>query len=139
MAAISGSKDISNASNFEVLTKDLEIYTIAGATGIHTNPSDADSIFHKTLRAISSEANVVMVGTPAANDLTVVLEGGYAGVKGTGAAAQLKAVIDAATGTTTTVAFGGERNTNVEPQFRTKKPRNIVTNSTQSMFAGARR
>ena len=42
-------------------------------------------------------------------------------------------------GTTTTVAFGGERNTNVEPQFRTKKPRNIVTNSTQSMFAGARR
>ena len=104
MAAISGSKDISNASNFEVLSKDLEIYTIAGATGIHTSPEAADSVFHKTLRAISSEANVVMVGTPAANDLTVVLEGNYKGVKGTAAAAQLKAVIDAATGTTTTVA-----------------------------------
>ena len=62
------------------------------------------SVFHKTLRAISSEANVVMVGTPLANDLTVVLEGNYKGVKGTAAAAQLKAVIDAATGTTTTVA-----------------------------------
>ena len=110
MAAISGSKDISNASNFEVLSKDLEIYTIAGATGIHTNPSNADSVFHKTLRAISSEANVVMVGTPAANDLTVVLEGNYAGAGAT-AAAQLKAVIDAATGTTTTVTavtFSGD-------------------------------
>ena len=111
MAAISGSKDISNASNFEVLSKDLEIYTIAGATGIHTSPEAADSVFHKTLRAISSEANVVMVGTPAADDLTVVLEGNYKGVKGTGAAAQLKAVIDAATGLTTTVAevtFSGD-------------------------------
>ena len=111
MAAISGSIDISNASNFEVLSKDLEIYTIAGATGIHTNPSNADSVFHKTLRAISSEANVVMVGTPAANDLTVVLEGNYAGKGATAAAAQLKAVIDAATGTTTTVTavtFSGD-------------------------------
>ena len=111
MAAISGSKDISNASNFEVLSKDLEIYPIAGATGIHPNPSNADSVFHKTLRAISSEANVVMVGTPAANDLTVVLEGNYAGKGATAAAAQLKAVIDAATGTTTTVTavtFSGD-------------------------------
>ena len=111
MAAISGSNSISNASNFEVLTKDLEIYTIAGATGIHTNPSNADSIYHKTLRAISSEATIVMVGTPAANDLTVVLEGNYAGKGSTGAAAQLKAVIDAATGLTTTVAavtFSGD-------------------------------
>ena len=104
MAAISGSKDISNASNFEVLSKDLEIYTIAGATGIHTNPSDADSVFHKTLRAISSEANVVMVGTPAANDIVLGLEGGYAGAGATGAAAQLEAVADAATGINGTVA-----------------------------------
>mgnify|MGYP006224944387 FL=1 len=52
-----------------------------------------------------------MVGTPAANDLTVVLEGNYAGKGSTGAAAQLKAVIDAATGLTTTVAavtFSGD-------------------------------
>ena len=49
MAAISGSKDISNASNFEVLSKDLEIYTIAGATGIHTSPEAADSVFHLSL------------------------------------------------------------------------------------------
>ena len=103
MAAISGSNSISNASNFEVLSKDLVIFTIAGATGIHTNPSNADSIYHKTLRAISSEANVVMVGTPLADDLTVVLEGEYAGAGATAAAAQLKAVIDTATGTTTTV------------------------------------
>ena len=111
MAAISGINSISNASNFEVLTKDLEIYTIAGATGIHTNPSNADSIYHKTLRAISSEATIVMVGTPAANDLTVVVEGAYAGAGATAGAAQLKAVIDAATSTTTTVtkvAFSGD-------------------------------
>ena len=111
MAAISGSNSISNASNFEVLTKDLEIYTIAGATGIHTNPSNADSIYHKTLRAISSEATIVMVGTPAANDLTVVLEGVYSGAGATAGAAQLKAVIDAATSTTTTVTkvdFSGD-------------------------------
>ena len=75
MAAISGSNCISNASNFVVVSKDLEIYTIAGATGIHTNPSNADSVFHKTLRAISSEANVVMVGRPLADALPVVLEG----------------------------------------------------------------
>jgi len=111
MAAISGSNSISNASNFEVLSKDLEIYTIAGATGIHTNPSNADSIYHKTLRAISSEATIVMVGTPAANDLTVVLEGVYSGAGATAGAAQLKAVIDAATSTTTTVTkvdFSGD-------------------------------
>ena len=42
-------------------------------------------------------------------------------------------------GTTTSVAFGGISNTNVPPQFRTKQPRNIVTNSTQSMFAGGQR
>ena len=90
MAAISGSNSISNASNFEVLSKDLEIYTIAGATGIHTNPSNADSVFHKVLRAISSEANVVMVGTPAANDLTVVLEGAYAGAGATAADLQAR-------------------------------------------------
>jgi len=111
MAAISGSNSISNASNFEVLSKDLVIFTIAGATGIHTNPSNADSIYHKTLRAISSEATIVMVGTPAADDLTVVLEGAYAGAGSTAAAAQLKAVIDAATGTTTTVTartFSGD-------------------------------
>ena len=42
-------------------------------------------------------------------------------------------------GTTTSVAFGGISNTNVAPQFRTKQPRNIVTNSTQSMFAGGQR
>ena len=114
MAAISGSNSISNASNFEVLSKDLEIYTIAGATGIHTNPSNADSVFHKVLRAISSEANVVMVGTPAANDLTVVLEGAYAGAGATAAAAQLKAVIDtgafsgASTVTVAAVTFSGD-------------------------------
>ena len=42
-------------------------------------------------------------------------------------------------GTTTSVAFGGISNTNAPPQFRTKQPRNIVTNSTQSMFAGGQR
>ena len=42
-------------------------------------------------------------------------------------------------GTTTSVAFGGISNANVPPQFRTKQPRNIVTNSTQSMFAGGQR
>ena len=42
-------------------------------------------------------------------------------------------------GTTTSVAFGGISKTNVPPQFRTKQPRNIVTNSTQSMFAGGQR
>ena len=85
--------------------------TTEATTHTHTSPEAADSVFHKTLRAISSEANVVMVGTPAANDLTVVLEGNYAGKGSTGAAAQLKAVIDAATGLTTTVAavtFSGD-------------------------------
>ena len=42
-------------------------------------------------------------------------------------------------GTTTSVAFGGMTQTNVDPQFRTKQPRNIVTNSSQSMFAGGQR
>ena len=41
--------------------------------------------------------------------------------------------------TTTSVAFAGVANTNIPPQFRPKQPRNIVTNSTQSMFAGTQR
>ena len=42
--------------------------------------------------------------------------------------------------TTTSVAFAGAACTNIATQFRAKnKPRNIVTNSTQSMFAGTQR
>ena len=46
-------------------------------------------------------------------------------------------------GTTTSVAFGGVANTNVINQsdrfISNRQPRNIVTNSTQSMFAGNQR
>ena len=44
------------------------------------------------------------MGTPLANDLVVGLEGGYAGAGSTGAAAQLEAVADAATGINGAVA-----------------------------------
>ena len=44
------------------------------------------------------------MGTPLADDLVVGLEGGYAGAGSTGAAAQLEAVADAATGINGTVA-----------------------------------
>ena len=42
-------------------------------------------------------------------------------------------------GSATSVAFAGLANTNNATQLRTKQPRNIVTNSTQSMFAGTQR
>ena len=43
-------------------------------------------------------------------------------------------------GSTTAVAFAGVSNTNSVPaQFRTKQPRNIITNSTQSMFDATQR
>ena len=43
-------------------------------------------------------------------------------------------------GSTTAVAFAGVSNANnVPPQFRTKQPRNIITNSTQSMFDAKQR
>ena len=42
-------------------------------------------------------------------------------------------------GTTTSVAFGGVTNTNVTNQSKNRQPRNIVTNSSQSMFAGTQR
>ena len=111
MAAISGSKDKTSASGVEFLSKDIDFYKFTGYTAVHTNAGNADSVYHKLIQAVASEANIVVIGTPAANDIVLGLEGGYAGVKGTGAAAQLKAVIDAATGLTTTVAevtFSGD-------------------------------
>ena len=43
-------------------------------------------------------------------------------------------------GTTTSVAFGSVSNTNIAQQSRKPgQPRNIVTNSNQSMFAGSQR
>ena len=83
MAAISGSNSISNASNFEVLSKDLEIYTIAGATGIHKSTRIC---FPKTLRAIIVRSKRGNGRYTTANDLTVVLEGAYAGAGATAAA-----------------------------------------------------
>ena len=41
-------------------------------------------------------------------------------------------------GTTTSVAFGGTTNANITRTI-TRQPRNIVTNSSQSMFAGTQR
>ena len=104
MASISGSNDINNASGNEFLSKDIDFYAFTGYTGVHTNPSNADSVFHKLVQAIASEANIVIMGTPLADDLVVGLEGGYAGAGSTGAAAQLEAVADAATGINGTVA-----------------------------------
>ena len=104
MAVISGSKDITNPYGVEFLSKDIDFYKITGATGIHTAPEGASSVFHKTVRAISGEANIVVLGIPAANDLVVGLEGGYEGNGSTGAAATLKALIDTETGVSVTVA-----------------------------------
>ena len=53
---------------------------------------------------MASEANIVVIGTPASNDIVLGLEGGYAGKGATGAAAQLEAVADAITGINGTVA-----------------------------------
>ena len=53
MAVISGSKDITNPNGVEFLSKDIDFYKITGATGIHTAPEGASSVFHKTVRAIS--------------------------------------------------------------------------------------
>ena len=53
---------------------------------------------------MASEANIVVIGAPAANDIVLGLEGGYQGAGSTGAAAQLEAVADAATGINGTVA-----------------------------------
>ena len=111
MAAISGSKDKTSASGVEFLSKDIDFYKFTGYTAVETNPGNADSVYHKLIQAVASEANIVVIGTPASNDIVLGLEGGYAGKGATGAAAQLKAVIDAATGTTTTVTavtFSGD-------------------------------
>lgn len=114
MAKLTGSKDKVSATGVEFLTKNITFYTITGATNIHVNPGNADSVLFKTVQAISSEHNIVILGAAAADDITVGLEGDYAGVKGTAAAAQLKAVIDAAafggasTVTVTAVALSGD-------------------------------
>ena len=104
MAAISGSKDKTSASGVEFLSKDIDFYKFTGYTAVHTNAGNADSVYHKLIQAVASEANIVVIGTPAANDIVLGLEGGYAGVKGTGAAAQLEAVSDALTCITGTLA-----------------------------------
>ena len=104
MATIAGSNGKTVASGVEFLTKDIEFYSFTGYTGVHTNPEAADSVFHKLVRAIASEANIVVLGTPLANDLVVGLEGGYAGKGAVAAAAQLEAVADAGTGVNGAVA-----------------------------------
>ena len=104
MATLSGSNGKTGGNGVEFLTKDIDFYSFTGYTGVHTNPGDADSVFHKLVRAIASEANIVVMGTPLADDLVVGLEGGYAGAGSTGAAAQLEAVADAATGINGAVA-----------------------------------
>ena len=59
-----------------------------------------------------------MVGTPAANDLTVVLEGNYAGKGATAAAAQLKAVID--------VIQGLDDDSDIKAMFNTQMALNKI-------------
>ena len=104
MATIAGSNGKTVANGVEFLTKDIEFYSFTAYTGVHTNPEAADSVFHKLVRAIASEANIVVLGTPLANDLVVGLEGGYAGKGAVAAAAQLEAVADAGTGINGAVA-----------------------------------
>jgi len=104
MPALSGSNGSTSANGVEFLSKDIDFYKFTGYTGIHTAPGDAGSVYHKLMIAVASEANIVVIGTPAANDITLGLEGGYEGVSGTGNAAQLKVVADAATGVSGTVA-----------------------------------
>ena len=84
MATIAGSNGKTVASGVEFLTKDIEFYSFTGYT--------------------ASEANIVVLGTPLANDLVVGLEGGYAGKGAVAAAAQLEAVADAGTGVNGAVA-----------------------------------
>ena len=77
------------------LKGNIDFYKFVGYTGVHTAPGNAGSVYHKLMTAVASEANIVVIGTPAANDITLGLEGGYEGVSGTGGAAQLKVVVDA--------------------------------------------
>lgn len=113
MATRTGTKDKVTATGVEFLTKNITFYTITGATGIHTNPGNADSVLFKTVQAIASEHNIVILGAAATNNITVGLEGDYAGAGVTAAAAQLKAVIDrdvfagVGTVTVTAVALSG--------------------------------
>ena len=103
MASISGSSNkITSASGVEFLSKDIVFFDFSGYTAIETNPGNAESVYHKLIQAVASEANIVVIGTPAANDIILGLEGTYAGAGATAAAAQLKAVADAATGITGT-------------------------------------
>ena len=104
MAAISGSKDKTSASGVEFLSKDIDFYKFTGYTAVETNAGNADSVYHKLIQAVASEANIVVIGAPASNDIVLGLEGGYQGAGSTGAAAQLEAVADAATGINGTVA-----------------------------------
>ena len=104
MATIAGSNGKTVENGKEFLTRDIDFYSFTGYTGVHTNPGNADSVFHKLVRAIASEANIVVLGTPLANDLVVGLEGGYAGKGAVAAAAQLEAVADAGTGINGAVA-----------------------------------
>mgnify|MGYP000046301923 CR=1 FL=1 len=114
MATRTGTKDKVSATGVEFLTKNITFYTITGATNIHVNPGNADSVLFKTVQAIASENNIVILGAAAANDITVGLEGDYAVAGSTASAAHLKAVIDrdvfagASTVTVTAVSLSGD-------------------------------
>ena len=105
MASITGSSEKkTSASGVEFLSKDIDFYKFTGYTAVETNPGNAESVYHKLIQAVASEANIVVIGAPANNDIVLGLEGGYAGAGSTGAAAQLEAVADAATGINGSVA-----------------------------------
>ena len=74
MAAISGSKDKTSASGVEFLSKDIDFYKFTGYTAVHTNAGNADSVYHKLIQAVASEANIVvclLYTSPSPRDATL--------------------------------------------------------------------
>jgi hypothetical protein len=54
-------------------TRELSFHQVENLNGVGTNYTDSDSLFFKAVRALQEQVEIYAVGTPSANDFTVVI------------------------------------------------------------------
>ena len=88
--------------------RELSFFSVS-ITGVHTNYTNANSLFAKAVLGVQTGAEVFFVGTPASNAFVVAVATDTADDSGNTDASptvaeQIKANVDAFTGATSTVA-----------------------------------
>ena len=100
---------LKSAPSTQFGTRDLAFYTVAG-TGFDTTYANSDSNYAQAVRAIQTIAEVYGVGTPGAAGFIVIIASDTANAyvssnTDSNVAAAIKAVVDNASGVTSTVTL----------------------------------